>query len=164
MDKKLAQELNKQINIEMQSAYLYFAMAVYVDGLSLDGCARWFRLQAQEELGHAQKIYQYLMDTGQPVKLLAIDEPKQNFKTLRQTFEVALGQEEELATRFNKLAEMSLDSKDNATYSFLKWFLDEQVEEISSCRTIVEKLKLIGDSGGGLFMLSKELGARASAD
>ncbi|RMG40664.1 MAG: ferritin [Candidatus Dadabacteria bacterium] len=158
--KRLADELNKQINIELFAAYQYFSMAAYCEAKSLDGFASWMKVQAQEELSHALKIYDYLIDRGATVTMLAIEQPKVKFNSVLDAFQTALKNEEDLGTRFNELSEIAREEKDNITYSFLKWFLDEQVEEVALVSSVIDKLKLIGDNGYGLLMLSNELGQR----
>jgi ferritin len=157
---QLQERLNEQINVELQAAYLYFSMAAYFDSLSLDGFAHWMKTQAQEEVTHAMKIYQYLSDLGVAAEMLAIPAPATKFESPLKAFEIALGHEKKLARILNELSGLALEEKDNTTYSFLDWFLTEQVEEIALVGGIVDKLKLVGDNGLGLLMLSNELGQR----
>lgn len=156
----LHQKLNDQLNFELESAYVYFSMAAYMDSLSLDGFASWMKLQAQEEVGHAMRIYNYLNDRGKAAMMLAIKQPPTEFKNVLDVFNIALGHEEKLAARLNTLSQEALTEKDNTTYTFLEWFLTEQVEEVSTVSTICDKLKMIGDNGYGVLMLSNELGLR----
>lgn len=160
LNKKLEQELVQQVNIELQSGYLYLSMSAYCDSLSLDGFGNWLRVQAEEELGHAMKIYKYLTDNGAKTTLLALSQPKNDFSSVEEVFETALTQEEKLAERFNALANLSQETRDNTTYSFLQWFLTEQVEEISLCRLALEKIKLVGKDGQGILMLDREFATR----
>ncbi|MCB0352610.1 MAG: ferritin [Bdellovibrionales bacterium] len=156
----LVERLNDQLNFELESAYVYFSMAAYMEGQSLDGFAHWMKLQAEEEIGHAMRIYKYLTDLGANVTLEAIKKPPCDFSSVLNAFETALKHEENLARRLNEIAGVALSEKDNTTYQFLDWFLTEQVEEISSVGTVCDKLRLIGDNGYGILMLNTELGAR----
>lgn len=160
----LAKNLNTQLNRELQSAYLYFSMAAECKARSLDGFEHWMLLQAQEEIGHAMKIYRYLNDRNCRVVTLALNQPQTTFDSIQQIFEMALKNEEDLDHKLNALATESFELQDNTTYQFLKWFLDEQVEEIATCVTILDKLKLIDDNGYGLLMLNDELGKRKAEE
>ena len=164
LNDKLTQMLNDQLNFELESAYVYFAMAAYMDHESLDGFASWMKVQAQEEIEHAMRIYNYLNDRGARVVLAAHKQPKGDFNSILDVFENALKHEILLSERLNELAGVALDSKDNTTYSFLEWFLTEQVEEVSTVQTICDKVRLIGDNGYGLLQFSDELGARKPGD
>ncbi len=153
-------KLNEQLNFELESAYVYFSMAAYMDSVSLDGFASWMKLQAQEEIGHAMRIYNYINDRGKAAVMLALPQPPTKFKSVLEVFKTALGHEEKLATKLNTLSQEALSEKDNTTYTFLEWFLTEQVEEVSTVSTICDKLEMIGDNGYGVLMLSNELGQR----
>ena len=163
LNKKLAEELNKQINIELQAAYLYFSMSIWFDFKSLDGFAHWMELQAQEEVAHGTKIYNYLSDLDFKVTLLPIEKPEAEFKSPQDAFQMALKNEKDLMEHLNALSKLAMEKGDNTTYTFLEWFLTEQVEEISLCSTMLDKLKLIGDNGYGILMLNSEMAARTSS-
>lgn len=160
LSQSLIDKLNDQLNFEFESAYVYFSMATYMEGKSLDGFAHWMKLQAEEEVTHAMRIYKYLNDLGAKVVLQEIKKPPSDFSSVLDAFEIALKHEEKLARRLNEIAGVALEEKDNTTYQFLEWFLTEQVEEISSVGTVCDKLRLIGDNGHGLLMLNNELGSR----
>jgi ferritin len=135
-------------------------MAAYFDSLSLDGFSHWMKTQAQEELGHAMRMYQYLSDRGVPAEMLAIPAPQTKFDSPLAAFEKALEHEKMLAATLNEISEVALSCKDNTTYSFLEWFLSEQVEEVALVSTVIDKLRMIGENGFGILMLSNELGQR----
>lgn len=164
IDEGLAQELNKQLNVELEAAYLYLSMSGYLSSCSLDGMAHWMLLQSKEEVEHAMKFFNYLLDRDYTPRMLPITQPKVEFTSVLEVYQTALENEQKLAGVLNDLAETALQKKDNTTYQFLEWFLTEQVEEIATCNTIVDKLKLIGDNGYGLLMLSGELGQRTATD
>lgn len=160
LQQSLVEKLNDQLNFELHSAYVYFAMAADMDHRSLDGFANWMKIQAQEEIQHAMRIYNYVNDRGAKVELAAQAQPKGEFASVAEVFEVALQHEVALSERLNELAGVALELKDNTTYSFLEWFLTEQVEEVSMVQSICDKVKMIGDNGYGLLQLSDELGKR----
>lgn len=157
---KIVAALNEQINYEFYSSYVYFGMAAYCDSKSLDGFASWFKIQAQEEVTHGMKIYQYLMDLGAKVELKKIAAPSTEFNSFEELFQKAVENEKNLAKVLNGIANLALEEKDQMTYQFLKWFLDEQVEEIALTTSVLDKIKLVGDNGNGIFILNEELGRR----
>lgn len=157
---KIKDALNNQIKLEFAAAYAYFAKAAYCDAQSMDGFAHWMKVQAHEEIQHGMKIYNYLNDLDAVVDLQSIGKPKQDFSSFEEVFEDMLKGEKDLATQLNALASLALEEKDQITYGFLKWFLDEQVEEISLTSEMVDKIKLVGDNGNGLFILNEEMKKR----
>ena len=156
--------LNKQINAELYSAYLYQSMAAYFEDKSLSGFAQWMDLQAEEEKNHARKIYDYINERGGRVILEGIDKPESEWESNLDVFEDSLAHEEKITAMINDLVSLSAEEKDYATHSFLQWFVDEQVEEEDTVGEIVDKLKLVGDSTQGLFMMDDKLAARQEAE
>lgn len=157
----MEETLNVQINKEIFSSYLYLSMSSYFESLSLDGCANWMKMQAQEELMHAMKIYDYVFDCGGRVILTAVDAPPVNWDSPRAAFEAALEHERLVTRSIHAIADLAVQEKDHATHNFMEWFVNEQVEEEKSVDDIVQKLKLVGNQGPGLFMLDRELKGRA---
>lgn len=160
MDKKMETAINKQINAELYSAYLYLSMATYFEAEGFEGFANWMKIQSQEEMSHAMKFYNYVFERGGRVDLDAIGNPTSQFDSPLDVFKQVLEHEKEVTSLINGLYELAIELKDYATQSMLKWFIDEQVEEEDSAATIVDKVKMAGDKGPGLFMLDKELGGR----
>lgn len=160
LNKKVEKELNSQINKELYSSYLYLSMAAYAEVQGFDGIAHWFELQAGEEKDHAMKIYSYVHERNGRVILEAIEKPQTEYKSIKELFELALGHEEYVTDSINKLVDLAIKEKDHATFSFLQWFVDEQVEEEASVNAILDKFKIMGDKGMGMLMLNKELGSR----
>ena len=152
--------LNEQINAELYSAYLYLSMAAYFNGVSLSGCARWMEAQALEELSHAMKIYEFVNERGGRVTLSAIEAPPSSWESPLEVFEAVYAHEQKVTSLINDLVNLAIEEKDHATNNFLQWFVKEQVEEEASADAIVQKLKLMGEAKGGLFMLDRELGQR----
>jgi ferritin len=160
-DNEMEEALNKQVNAEMYSSYLYLSMSASFESISLKGFAQWMKVQAQEEMAHAMKFYSFIFERGGKPELLAIDKPPSEWKTPLQAFEAVYKHEQKVTSMINALVDMALEKKDHATKSMLNWFIDEQVEEESSANEVVQKLKLIKDHTQGLFLLDKELGVRA---
>ncbi|MCP4656486.1 MAG: ferritin [bacterium] len=160
ISEQLRKAINKQINAEAYSAYLYASMAAYFDALSLPGFSHWMQLQVREELAHAKKFYDFLNDRGGRVILTAIEAPPTEWDSALAAFEQTHSHEQEVSRLINELMDLAIVQKDHMAKQFLQWFVAEQVEEEASADKIVQDLKRIGDSGHGLLMLDRELGAR----
>ncbi len=150
--------INKQINAELYSSYLYLSMASYFESVDLSGCAKWMYAQTQEEIVHAMKMYDYVNEAGGRVILDAIDKPQESWDSPLSVFEHAYKHEQLVTGLINDLMNLAIEEKDHATQIFLQWFVSEQVEEEASASAVVNRLKLAGDHG--LFMVDKELGQR----
>lgn len=159
MNEKMIEALNVQVNKELYSAYLYLGMSAYLETVNLKGFASWMSMQAQEEFMHAHKIYNYILERGGSIKLLAIDEPPQAWTSALEIFQTSYEHEKKVTQMINDLMSLAIELNDFATQNFLQWFVAEQVEEESSVSEIVERLKLASDSSGLLF-LDAELGKR----
>jgi len=157
---KIEKALNSQINAEMYSSYLYLSMSSYFSSINLNGFATWMRVQAQEELTHAMKFYDYVIERGGRVTVAAIEAPPAEWDSPLQVFEHVYTHEQKVTGLINDLVNLAIAEKDHATTAFLQWFVTEQVEEESSADEIVQKVKLVGDQGAGLLMLDQELGQR----
>ena len=164
INEKLEEEFNEQLNRELYSAYLYQAMAAHFEEKSLEGFANWMDIQAQEEMTHARKFYNFINERGGRVRLKGIDEPKFKWESPLAAFEDALEHEELITEKINDLVDLSVEENDHAARSFLQWFVDEQVEEEDSVNNIVDKLNIFGDSGQSLYMLDDKLSQRIFVD
>ena len=153
--------LNEQINAELFSAYLYLAMEACFQSQGLSGFANWMRVQTQEEMVHAMKIYDFINARNGRVELLEIAKPPLEWDSPLEAFEAAYLHETAVTKRIHKLVDLAIQESDHATNNFLQWFVAEQVEEEQSANDVVDQLKLLGDSKDGLFQLNKDLGARA---
>ncbi|HUV06391.1 MAG TPA: ferritin [Spirochaetia bacterium] len=158
--KKMEAAINKQINAELYSGYLYFAMGANFETQNFKGFAQWMYVQAQEEYGHAMKLYKYVIDRGGKVTLEAIEKPKTEWATPQDAFEEAYAHEQKVTEMINSLVEVAKAENDNASQVMLQWFVNEQVEEEASSSEIVEKLKMIKGAPQGLFMMDHALGER----
>ncbi|CAK7038052.1 MAG: Bacterial non-heme ferritin [Peptostreptococcus russellii] len=160
LSKKLEKALNDQINFEYYSAYTYLAMAAYAEDMDFPGAANFFKVQAQEELDHAMTIYTYVFQKGGRVKLEAIEKPVSKFEGLLDVFEEGLKHEQMVTKRIYEIANIALDEKEHATMSFLRWFVDEQVEEEENFTTLVKKIKRSCNDQASLYMIDDELANR----
>ena len=160
LSKKMESALNKQMNAEMYSAYLYLSMGAYAASIGLGGFANWFRVQALEELSHAMKFFDYVNERGGRVTLAAIDAPPTDWESPVALFEETLKHEQKVTGLINRLVDIAREESDHATDNMLQWFVAEQVEEEGSAETLLSKVKLMGDKGEGLYMVDRELAAR----
>jgi ferritin len=152
--------LNGQITEESFSAYLYLSMSTWFHIHNLPGFARWMEIQAQEEYAHAMKFYHFILERGGTPKLATLKEPESEWKSPEDIFEAAYKHEQHITSCINDLVDLAIAEKDHATNAMLQWFVSEQVEEEASASEVLERVKLAGTSGGGLFMLDRELGQR----
>ena len=157
---KIREALNQQLNAELYSSYLYLSMAAFFESINLKGFANWMRVQTQEELVHAMKFYDFIIERGGKVVLSAIEGPPTAWASPLAVFEHAYEHEQKVTGLINNLVDLSTAEQDHATTNFLQWFVAEQVEEEASADEVVQKIKLMGDASGGLFMLDRELAQR----
>ncbi len=159
---QMIEAINKQINHEWYSAYLYLAMSAKGAQLGMPGVATWFRYQAQEESFHAMKFYDYLVSQGAAVDLQALAKPEVASDKAQGLFEAALEHERFITGCINELMALSYEVKDFASQILLQWFVSEQVEEEANALEILDRFKLLGGDGRGLMMLDMQLAQRAA--
>jgi ferritin len=157
---KMVEALNEQINAELYSAYLYLSMSAYFEDVNLTGFSNWMRVQSQEELNHAMKIYDFVVELGERVELFTVQKPPKEWESPLAAFEAAYKHEQHVTGLINNLVDMAIADKDHATNNMLQWFVAEQVEEEASANEIVQKLRLVGEEGRGLLILDRELAQR----
>ncbi len=160
MDKKMLDAFNEQMREEINSAYLYLAMSSDMKIKGLTGAASWFQIQAQEEIAHATRFYNFIHDRGGQPELPALEKPQVSWKSLAEAFEAALNHEKHITGCIDKLVDLARENNNHAAEVFLQWFVTEQVEEEATADEIVQKLKFLGDSPQAIFMLDRELAAR----
>ena len=158
LTKKLQDALNEQLNYELESANIYLAMAGYTEDLGLGGFTNWFMAQYEEEVFHAKKIMRFINDKNGRIKITAIAAPQNEFTSLLDAFEKTLAHEIEVSKRFYDLMNLALEEKEYSTKNFLQWFVDEQVEEEANVHDMINKIKLVKDSG--LYLLDQEAAKR----
>ncbi|RKD27533.1 ferritin [Caminicella sporogenes DSM 14501] len=160
VSEKLINQLNEQMNFEFLSANYYLAMAAYCASIDLNGFENFFLVQAEEERFHAMKFYNYINEVDGRVVISAYDEPKNEFKSLEDLLESALEHEKVVTDRVYKLMDIAQEEKEYGTINFLKWFVDEQIEEMNMFKKLIKQVKMIGTNGNGLLMLDRELAQR----
>lgn len=160
LSEKLHAALNDQMNFEFYSAHAYLAMAAYCTAEAYDGFANFFLVQAEEERYHAMKFYNFLSNLGYRATIDGFEPPHNEFTSILDAFESALSHEKEVTQRIYHLSDIALDEREHATMAFLKWFIDEQVEEESTFDTLINKIKRIQNDSNAIFMLDSELATR----
>jgi ferritin len=161
LSKAVHEAISDQVKSEISSAYLYLGMSAFCESENLPGFAKWLRLQWEEELGHAMKLFDYVHERGGMVALQAIEKPQSKWKSPLDVFELVLAHEQKVTASINKVYEVAVREKDYPTQIELQWFIKEQVEEEKHASEIIELMKLAGTSGPSLVMLDRQLGARA---
>lgn len=153
-----------QIRAEFASAYLYLAMAGFCAQKGLHGMARWLRLQWEEELRHALKLFDFLLDRGHAPVLEALEQPPATWESPLHLFEHVLTHEQAVTARIHELYQQAVEEHDYPAQVFLHWFIDEQLEEENQARMVLEQLRLVGQEGVGLYLLDQRLGERRSEE
>lgn len=164
LNKRIEEEINKQINAEIWSAYMYLSMSAYFEHEGLSGFANWMKIQYHEELTHAMKFFDYVNNRGGRVKLMPIEGVPTEWKDAVEVFEETYEHEQKVTQLIYNLADVAKEERDHATISMLNWFLDEQVEEEDAASSILDQLKRIGAKGHGMLMMDRELGQRVFVD
>ena len=160
LSEKMQAAMNAQIKNELYSGYLYLSMAAWAEAQNLLGFAHWMKLQAQEELAHAMKFYEFIHDRGGRVELQAIDQPPVTFAGPTDLFEKTLAHEKRVTAMIHNLYKMAQEEGDYASEVFLQWFVTEQLEEERNAEQILALLKMAGEKGQALIMLDRSLGQR----
>lgn len=156
--KELQDKLNSQINFEIESAHIYLAMAGFVAEQNFDGFTNFFMIQYEEELFHAKKMMNYLIERGGRIDITGFDTPKNKYESILEVFETAYKHELIVTSRINDLVDLATELRDHASISFLHWYVDEQVEEEATFEGIINKLKLLDNVG--TYLLDQELSTR----
>jgi ferritin len=160
MKESVQDALNKQMNREFYSSYLYLSMSAYFESLSLRGFAKWMAIQAKEEWGHGMKFYEHLVERGSAIRLAAIEAPPMKWESPLKVFEDAYKHEQKVTAWIADLVNLSIKEQDHAANNMLQWFVKEQVEEEAQTSIIVMQLHMIGSDGPALLMFDHMLGKR----
>jgi ferritin len=160
----IAKALNDQVNAEYYSSYLYLAMSAYADHAGFKGMANWLYVQAQEELAHAVHIYRHILERGAVPVFGDIKADQSSYGSVKEVFEKTLSHERHVTELVNGIASLALEEKDHATYNFIMWFVNEQVEEVATAEEIVAKFNLMGNNPALFYHLDAEFAARTFTD
>lgn len=160
LSKTMEEALNRQVNREFYSAYLYLAMSAYFESAGMKGFAQWMRVQAKEERAHGEKIYDYILARGGKIALGDIEAPRAKWTSAGKVFEEVVSHEQKVTGMIHALVDLAGREKDHASFEMLQWFVKEQVEEEASAGDILNQIKVLGDVVGHLFWLDHQLGKR----
>jgi ferritin len=160
---RMQETLNRQINREFFSAYSYLALTAYFEGINLKGFAHWMRTQYEEELVHANKAFDFVNHRDGRVTLTALEAPVVTWSSPVEAFAFALETEQANSNQIYEVVEAAMDERDHATHTFMQWFVNEQIEEEALVNDMLQRLRLVGDSNTGLFLIDHELGLRVPA-
>ncbi|MCP4038775.1 MAG: ferritin [bacterium] len=160
LNEEIDKALGKHLNAEIYSSHLYYSMSAYFESLGLKGFSHWLRIQALEELGHVQKFFDYVHERGGRLIMRAVDAPPHEWESPLAAFEAVYEHEVHVSTLINGLMDLAIARSDHASVNFLQWFIGEQVEEESTADEVVQKLRLVDDAKGGLFLLDQEMDKR----
>lgn len=156
--------LNAQINLEFFSSNVYLQMGAWADKEGLEGCTNFLTMHADEEMGHMRRIWNYVQDAGHMPVLGAIKEAPSEFKDIKKVFDEVYRHEQHVSESINKIARAAFEEADMTTFNFLQWFIAEQLEEEALVRTILDKIKVIGLDGKGLYFIDQEIGKIAASE
>lgn len=154
--------INEQMNFELESAYIYKAMEVYVDSLDLDGFTQWLNVQVDEEIQHAEGMKDFLQSVGYKPVYRAIPEPKSEYEDLLDVMKSALKHEKLVSSKIREIANIAREEGDERVISFIKWYIDEQVEEEETFSKIVTRLERIIHDWPSIYVMDAEVGTRTS--
>jgi len=157
INKEIQLALNEQISAEASSSHLYLAMASWAETKGYEGVSNFFYKQSDEERQHMLKLVKYVNERGGHAHIPAIKEPSKMFDCLTHVFQDFLDHEVGVTVMINDLVHTCLENRDYTTQNFLQWYVAEQIEEEALARTVLDKLKLIGDDKGGLYLFDRDI-------
>ena len=157
LSKTIEKALNNQIKIEAESSQIYLAMACWAEVKGLEGVAGFMYNQSQEERDHMLKLVKFVNERGGHAQISELKAPNVTFKSFKEMFEMLFNHEVVVSKSINDLVHISLQEKDYATHNFLQWYVSEQIEEEAVARTILDKINLIGDDKGGLYLFDRDI-------
>jgi len=160
MDQKVLEAMNEQIMYELYSSYFYLSMSAWANSENYPGFGNWLRVQAKEELEHAMKFYDFLLDRGEKVTLMAIEQPPVKFNSLKEVFTMVYEHEQKVTALINAIYAKALAGNDYASQTFLHWFINEQVEEEKNSSELLKMIERAESNIGALFQLDRKLAER----
>ena len=157
LSKKIEEALNNQIKIEAESSQIYLAMACWAEVKGLEGISNFMYAQSDEERDHMLKLVKFVNERGGHAQISALKAPDVTFESFKEMFELLFKHEVFVSNSINDLVHITLQEKDYATHNFLQWYVSEQIEEEAMARTILDKINLIGDDKGGLYLFDRDI-------
>ncbi|MBT8317122.1 MAG: ferritin [Lutibacter sp.] len=157
LSERMQTVLNKQVRIEAESSQVYLAMASWAEQKGLEGVSEFMYDQSDEERQHMMKLFKYINERGGHAKVTELNGPELEFGSIKEMFETLFNHEVFVSQSINELVHIALEEKDYATHNFLQWYVAEQIEEEAQARTILDKINLIGDDKGGLYLFDNDI-------
>lgn len=162
LNKKIEAALNKQVMLEGESSQYYLAMASWAENNGYNGVANFFYVHADEERMHMLKLIKYINERGGKAVISGLSSPNTDFNSLDVIFQNLFKHEVNVSTEINHMVEICLSEKDYTTHNFLQWYVAEQIEEEALARHMLDKLNLIGNDKGGLYLFDRDLATYSS--
>ncbi|WP_304197059.1 ferritin [Flavobacterium alvei] len=157
LSKNIEVALNKQIRIEAESSQIYLSMACWAEVNGLEGISQFMYAQSDEERLHMLKLIKYVNERGGHAQITELNAPKTSYETFKGMFEELYKHELFVSNSINELVHITFQEKDYATHNFLQWYVAEQIEEEATAKTILDKINLIGDDKGGLYLFDRDI-------
>ena len=157
LTKNIEKALNNQIKIEAESSQIYLAMACWAEVKGLEGVARFMYKQSDEEREHMLKLVRFVNERGGHAQISALKAPNVTFNSFKEMFEKLFEHEVFVSESINELVHITLQEKDYSTHNFLQWYVSEQIEEEAMARTILDKINMIGNDKGGLYLFDRDI-------
>lgn len=157
LSKNIEIALNKQIRIEAESSQTYLSMACWAEIHGLEGISQFMYAQSEEERIHMLKLIKYVNERGASAEISELRAPSKNYKNFKEMFEELYKHEVFVSESINELVHITFSEKDYATHNFLQWYVAEQIEEEATAKTILDKINLIGDDKGGLYLFDRDI-------
>jgi len=163
LSKKIEAALNGQVQVEAMSSQAYLAMASWAENQGLSGTAAFLYKHSDEERMHMLKLVKFVNERGGKAVIPALKQPSTSFKTITDIFQALLFHETKVTNEINGVVDMCLKEKDYTTHNFMQWYVGEQIEEEALARTLIDKLNLIGNDKGGLYLFDRDLQGMSTA-
>ena len=164
LSKKIEKALNDQVKVEAMSSQAYLAMASWAETEGLSGIAAFLYTHSDEERMHMLKLVKYINDRGGKALIPKLEQPSAKYKDIRDIFQTLLDHETHVTAEINKVVDACLKESDYTTHNFMQWYVSEQIEEESLARELIDKLNLIGNDKGGLYLFDRDLANLETAD
>ncbi|EID75914.1 ferritin [Imtechella halotolerans] len=157
LSEKIEHALSAQIRIEAESSQIYLAMACWAEHRGLEGVSQFMYRQSDEERQHMLKLIKFVNERGGLAHISELKAPNVSFSSFKEMFQELFDHEMFVSKSINNLVHIALQEQDYATHNFLQWYVAEQIEEEAMARTILDKIKMIGDDKGGLYLFDRDI-------
>ncbi len=157
LSKKVEDALNEQIQMEGKSSNFYLSMASWAEANGYSGVSEFLYRHSDEERFHMLKLVKYINEREGNAIIPAFEKPQDSFSNVRALFEHLLEHEVAVTKSIGELVGITLEEKDFTTHNFLQWYVSEQLEEEALAKTIMDKIKLMGDDGSVWYHFDRDI-------